>query len=234
MAKRVEVGNGWTDKIYYVTRISLLFAFVLVFFSEFNPVRIMTQMNKNLSLLTTALSYDRIVVNIKYEINHNYIFKSDIYSLMIAAALMVVGVIVLSVAACMSLGNLKMKRISNYITFAGSGVIAGGFFQTISTYNLYKGADLEIAEKVGFNMAVDKLPFVLYLMLGFAILQLICSLILIIAQPSPEHGDKCEMATSYKLFIMFLPFIVLSFILPICLFTDGDTHFLTINPAPEP
>ncbi len=212
MAKKMVAGNGWTDKIYYVTRISLLFAFILVFFSEFNPVRIMTQMNKNLSLLTTALSYDRIVVNIKYEINHNYIYKSDIYSLMIAAALMVAGVIILSVAACMSLGNLKMKRISNFITFGGAGVILGGFFQTVSTYNLYKAVDLEIAEKVGFNMAADKLPVVLYLMLGFAILQLICSLVLIIAQPRSVRGEKCEMATSYKLFIMFLPFIVLSFI----------------------
>ncbi len=58
MARKVEVSNGWTDKIYYVTRISLLFAFVLVFFSEFNPARIFTQMNKNLSLLTSALSYN--------------------------------------------------------------------------------------------------------------------------------------------------------------------------------
>ena len=106
MAKKVEVSNGWTDKVYYVTRISLLFAFVLIFFSEFNPARIFAQMNKNVSLLTAALSYSRLVVNIKYEISHNYIFNSDIYSLMIAAALLVVGVIVTAVAACMSLGNL--------------------------------------------------------------------------------------------------------------------------------
>lgn len=212
MAKKIEVRNGWTDKIYYVTRISLLFAFVLVFFSEFNPARIFTQMNKNMSLFTSALSYDRIVVNIKYEINHNYIYKSDIYSLMIAAALMVAGVIILSVAACMSLGNLKMKRISNYITFGGAGVILGGFFQMISTYNLYLAIDTEIAGTVGFNMAVDNLPAALYMMLGFAVIQMLSSVLLIIFQPRPGRGEKCEMATGYKLFIMFLPFIVLSFI----------------------
>ena len=212
MAKRKEVSNGWTDKVYYVTRVSLLFAFVLVFFSEFNPARIFTQMNKNISLLTSALSYNRLVINIKYEINHNYIFKSDIYSLMIASALMIVGVVILSAAACVSLGNLKMKRISNYLTLAGSGVVIGGFFQMLATYRLYQAVDAEIAETVGFNLAVDTLPPALYLMLGFAVLQLLCSVLLIFAQPKPAAGTRCEMLTSYKLFIMFLPFIVLAFI----------------------
>ena len=142
MAKKVEVSNGWTDKVYYVTRISLLFAFVLIFFSEFNPARIFAQMNKNVSLLTAALSYSRLVVNIKYEISHNYIFNSDIYSLMIAAALLVVGVIVTAVAACMSLGNLKFKRVSNLITLAGSLIIGGGFAKMLSTYGLYRQSGL--------------------------------------------------------------------------------------------
>jgi putative aldouronate transport system permease protein len=212
MAKQREVSYGRTDKIYYVTRISLVLSFILVLFSEFNPARIFTQMNKNITLLTSALSYNRLVINIKYEINHNYIYKSDIRSLMIASALMVIGILILSAAACVSLGNLKMKRISNYLTLGGSGVIIGGFFQMLATYRLYQAIDTEIAETVGFNMAVDSLPLPLFAMLGFACLQLLCSMILIIAQPRPAAGEKCEMLTSYKLFIMFLPFIVLAFI----------------------
>ena len=212
MAKQREVSYGWTDKIYYVTRISLVFSFILVLFSEFNPARIFTQMNKNITLLTSALSYNRLIINIKYEINHNYIYKSDIRSLMIASALMITGILILSAAACVSLGNLKMKRISNYLTLAGSGVIMGGFFQMLATYRLYQAIDAEIAGTVGFNMAVDSLPLPLFVILGFACLQLLCSMILIIAQPRPAAGEKCEMLTSYKLFIMFLPFIALAFI----------------------
>ena len=212
MAKKVEVSNGWTDKVYYVTRISMLFAFVLVFFSEFNPARIFTQMNKNVSLLTAALSYSRLVVNIKYEIGHNYIFRSDIYSLMIASALMIAGIVVTAVAACMSLGNLKFKRVSNYITVAGSLITAGGFVKMLTTYSLYRSIDEEIADKVGFNMAVDSLPRVLYAVLVFAVLQLICAVIEILAQPKPAKEDRYEMPTKYKLFLMFLPFLILAFI----------------------
>ncbi|MBP5183531.1 MAG: sugar ABC transporter permease [Lachnospiraceae bacterium] len=212
MAKKVEVSNGWTDKIYYVTRISLLFSVILVFFSEFNPARIFTQMNKNVSLLTAALSYNRLVINIKYEINHNYIFKSDIYSLMIASGLMVVGIIAMAAAACVSLGNLKMKRISNYITVAGAALGLGGVVKMFMTYNLYKSIDDEIAGTVGFNMAVDRVPLALYMMLGFAILQLLCAVMLIFLQPKPAKDMKCEMISSYKLFLMFLPFIILAFL----------------------
>ncbi|MCR5116462.1 MAG: ABC transporter permease subunit [Lachnospiraceae bacterium] len=212
MAKNIEVSNGPTDKIYYVTRISLLFAFVLVFFSEINPARIMTQMNKNMSLLTTALSYDRIVVNIKYEINHNYIFKSDIYSLMAASAIMVAGILILAVAACISLGNLRMKRISNYVTLGGSAAVIFGVYRMIVTHRLYRAIDAEISEIVGFKMATEKLPTALFLMLGFAIIEFLCAVILMIAQPRPARDEKCEMSTRYKLFIMALPFLGLTFI----------------------
>ncbi len=212
MAKKIEAGNGPTDKIYYGTRISLLFAFVLVFFSELNPARIFTQMNKNMSLLTAALSYDRIVVNIKYEINHNYIFKSDIYSLMVAAAIMVAGVVILSAGACISLGNLKMKRISNYVTIGGAVAVIIGFFRMAATHRLYQAIDAEISQTVGFNMATEKLPAALYMMLGLAVFQLILAVLLVIIQPRPAKGEKCEMATRYKLFVMFLPFLVLTFI----------------------
>ena len=212
MAKHVEPSNGWTDKIYYVTRISLLLAFVLVFFSEFNPARIFTKMNKNVSLLTAALSYDRLVVNIKYEINHNFFYKSDIYSLMIAAALMVAGIIVMTVAACVSLGNLKMKRIANVLTIIGSAMSLGGCYQMFSTYSLYQQIDTEISETVGFIFATETLPVALYVMIGFAALQLLCAVVLLIFQPHPARNEKCSMLTTYKLFLMFLPFILLAFI----------------------
>lgn len=212
MAKQVEPSNGWTDKIYYVTRISMFVGFVLIFFSEFNPVRLFTKMNKNVSMLTAALSYDRLVVNIKYEVNHNYFYKSDIYSLMIAAALCVLGIIIMAVAACVSLGNLKMKRIANWVTVLGSAVTAGGGVQASRTFELYKSIDEQIAQTVGFTFAVEALPKSLYVLLAFAGLQLLCGILLVVFQPRPEQGEKCSMLTTYKLFLMFLPFLILAFI----------------------
>ena len=212
MARKVEERNGWTDKVYYVTRISLLFSFVLIFFSEFNPVRIFTKMNKNVSLLTSALSYDRLIVNVKYEVKMNYLYESDFRKLMLAAALMVLGILIMVVAACSSLGNLKMKRLSNFFTIGGSIVSAAGVVQTFLTYNLYKQIDAEISETVGFNLATEALPLALFMMIGLIVLQLACGVLLVIAQPRPVADMKYEMLTKYKLFLMFLPFIVLAFI----------------------
>lgn len=212
MARMQEPSNGWTDKVYYVTRISLFVAFVLIFFSEFNPVRLFTKMNKNVSMLTAALSYNRLVVNIKYEISHNYFFKSDIYSLMTAAAFMVLGVVIMAVAACVSLGNLKMKRIANWLTVGGAVTSLTGVVLAYRTYILYKAIDEEISSTVGYTFAVEKLPTSLMVMAGFAILQLLCGVLLAIAQPRPDKSEKCSMLTTYKLFLMFLPFLILAFI----------------------
>lgn len=212
MTKRMEERSGRTDKIYYITRISILLAFVPIFFSEFNPVRIFTKMNKNVSLLTSALSYDRLIVNVKYEIKMNYFFESDFRKLMLAAALMLAGMLIAAAAACISLGNLKMKRLSNLLTIGGAAVMAAGAAVTIITHNLYRQIDEEIAETIGYNFATESIPNALYFVIVLAGIQLLCGVLLLILQQRPAHDMKYEMQTKYKLFIMFLPFALLAFI----------------------
>lgn len=224
MTKKTGTGYGWTDRVYYVTRISLLLGFVLMFISEVNPARIYTKMNKNVSLVTTALSYDRLTVYVKQEISRGYFMKSDFTTLMITAALMTAGIVVMSAAACVSLGNLKMKRLSNWITAAGAALSLGGCYMESYTWNLYRLIDASpvvdasgavtnrtVAEQVGYRLGVDALPAAFYVMIGLGVLQMLCALILVIAQPRPAKNEKYEMLTTYKLFIMFLPFIILAF-----------------------
>lgn len=217
MAKKVEVNNGWTDKIYYVSRLSTILMFVLIFFSECNPARIYIKMNKNISLLTTAFSYNRLVTNFKYELKDSVklLFKSDFTSLMLGAALLLIGMIIICAAQCVSLGNLKLKRISNYISLTGSVLMGGGIFQIINTYIGYKknidGVEA-ISNALGEQFAVDSLPVSLYICIALAAVNLLASVLLIIAQPKPAKDMKCEMLVKYKLFLIFLPFALLSFV----------------------
>lgn len=211
MAKKKEISNGWTDKLYYVTRITLLATFLVAFFSELNPVRIYTQMNKNVSLITAALSYDRLVVNVGFEIRMGFFYESDFRKLMLAAALIAISILIMAAAQCISLGNLKMKKLANLINLAGIAVGAFGVYRTYATYLFYKTIDEEISEQVGFVFAADKLPFGLFLFAGIVAVELIVTAVIMICQPKPSKEDKFEMAVCYKLFIMFLPFILLAF-----------------------
>lgn len=211
MTKKKDVSYGWTDKLYYVTRITLLATFLVAFFSELNPVRIYTQMNKNVSLITAALSYDRLVVNVGFEIRMGYFYASDFRKLMLAAAMIVASIVVMAAAQCVSLGNLKMKKLANLINVAGIAIGAFGVYKTYATYLFYKTIDAEIADAVGFTFATEKLPFGLFLFAAIVAIELVVTAVIMIFQPKPAKEDGFEMATCYKLFIMFLPFILLAF-----------------------
>lgn len=210
MSFKIEANNGWTDKVYYVTRISIVLSFVLLFINECNPVRIFTKMHRNVSLVTAALSYDRLIVNMGADIKKNFFFPSDFYKVMAAAALMVGGILIMSIAACVSLGNIRLKRISNWITVAGAMVTAGGCVMTVVAHESYKVIDTQIASQMGYNFATEALPWAFYAVVGLVALQMLCAFILIIFQPS-AYGEAAEMPVKYKLFLLFLPFALLAF-----------------------
>ena len=45
------------DKVYWLQRLAILAAIVLIFFPAFNPARVCLMVNDNLSLFTSAVSY---------------------------------------------------------------------------------------------------------------------------------------------------------------------------------
>lgn len=199
---------GWTDKLYYVTRISTMFAFLIMFFSEFNPARIYTQMNKNVSLFTTAISYDKLIVNVAFEMRMGLLDKGHFTLLMGAAGLVCIGIIALCISACVSLGNIKFKRLSNISNLVGGAVMLMGLYSIYTTYNVYKGLD----EVMGYAFATENLNVAFYIMLVIAVINIVIPVVLTLFQPRPAKGEKFEMATKYKLFLMFLPLGVLAFI----------------------
>lgn len=215
MAKRVEERYGWTDKLYYIIRLSTIVMIVMIFFSEFNAGRIFSQMNKNVSLLTAAVSYDRLVVNVIYEIRCGYFLSGDFIRIMISSGMMIVGMLAVGAAACISLGNIKFKKLANFVNLAAALLMSGGVVLMIDTWMLYKQLDADFAAaniKIGYEFATEKLPVALFIIAGLAVLNLITTIIIMIFQPRCVPGTGFEMATKYKLFIMFLPFALCALI----------------------
>ena len=199
---------GWTDKLYYVTRISTMFAFLIMFFSEFNPARIYTQMNKNVSLFTTAISYEKLIVNFKFEMRSGLLTEGHMNLLMGAAGLLCIGIIALCVSACVSLGNLKYKRLANISNLVGGAVMIMGLYSIYTTHGVYKTLD----EALGYEFATEGLNGAFFVMAAIAVINIVIPVILTLFQPRPAKGEKFEMATRYKLFLMFLPLGILAFI----------------------
>ncbi|MGN0507417.1 MAG: ABC transporter permease subunit [Lachnospiraceae bacterium] len=206
--KKQEKSHGWTDKLYYVTRISTMIAFLLMFFSEFNPARVYSMMNKNVSLFTTAVSYDRLIVNVAFEMRIGVLTKGHFTMLMGAAALVCIGILALCVSSCISLGNLKFKKLSNICNLLGGAVMISGLYGIHATHGVYE----TLNDTLGYAFATDGFNGAFYVTAAIAIINIIVPMVLFVCQPRTVKGEKFEMATKYKLFLMFLPLGVLAFL----------------------
>ncbi|MBO5353519.1 MAG: sugar ABC transporter permease [Lachnospiraceae bacterium] len=204
--KKVKVqSNGWTDKVYYVTRLGTILGLVMMFFPAANPGYVCNLINKNLSLFTTAISYDSLTTLAMRPMDKGWVDKSSFVTLMVAAAIVCIGIALQAVAGCASLGNLKMKRIGNWFGLGGAAVMCGGMVGLYMAYESFGGSSRP--EKV-YNI----MPNGMYIYAVLAAVLLVANIVIILFQPRPAKGEKCEIATQYKLFLMFLPIIAFVFV----------------------
>ncbi len=205
MKKAKVQSNGWTDKVYYVTRFGTILGFMMMFFPAANPGYVCNLINKNLSLFTTAVSLDSLTSLAMRPLDKGWVEKSSFIMLMIAAAVLCVGIAIQAASSCMSVGNLKMKRIGNWFGLAGSLVMGAGMVMLYMAY-----------ERFGSSSRPDKVwnnfPNGIYIYAALTVLLLVANIVLILFQPRPAKGEQCEIRTPMKLFLMFVPIIAFVFV----------------------
>ena len=205
MKKSKVQSNGWTDKVYYVTRFGTILGLIMMFFPAANPGYVCNLINKNLSLFTTAISYDSLTTLAMRPLDKGWVDKSSFIMLMVAAAVLCVGIALQAVASCMSVGNLKLKRISNWFGLGGALVMTGGMFGLYMAYESFGGSSKP--EKV-YNI----FPNGMYIYAALAAIMLIANIVIILFQPRPAKDEQCEIKTPMKLFLMFIPIIAFVFV----------------------
>ena len=114
---------------YWVHRIVILAAGMMIFFSPLNPGRVSELINENASLFTTALSYDTITNTMARPLKQGWILESDIRALMLACGLIVAGILLSAVGGCMSVGNVRMKKRGVFFPIGGSLLMAFGLYR---------------------------------------------------------------------------------------------------------
>lgn len=193
------------DKVYYVQRIITLLAALLIFFPAASPSRICTMINKNLSLFTSGISYSSLTAEMGRAFTRGWIAESTVILLFAASLITLIGIVAAGAGGCMSLGNLKFKRLGNIFSLAGSAVQVLGLVLIYVSYLQIQGTSNP--EKVGPMFPTG---YVLYLV--FAVLLLVSSVAIQVLLPKAEADSKYEMESKFKLFLMFLPFALLCFV----------------------
>lgn len=213
-SKKVN-GHSITDKMYWVTRIAAVLLVFMMFMPMFNPGRITNKIGKtNVSLFTSAISFEGMVTRIKQYLpgsEDTPLLSYDAFDMVRYGSIVaVVGILALSAAAAMSLGNGKFKKLGNLFGIGGSVVTIGGAVMTLIAHSMFKN-ELDDVIASGKHLAdVESLSsYWPYVYIGIGALVLILYVLALLMSPKVDKSEKFKMETKYKLFLVLAPFIIL-------------------------
>lgn len=192
--------------LYYILRIAVLFSVVMMFFPGINPAKICDYVNKNMSLFTSGISYGGLVSECGRAFTQGWIQESSFVLLYVSSIVICIGIALGAVTGCMSLGNLKMKKTGNWFALGGSVLQILGLIGIYIAYT--QVAETSRPERVQPNFASGN--WLLFLIV--AAVALVSTVVIQCLLPKPEKDAKFEMESSFKLFLMFLPFATLAFV----------------------
>jgi len=199
--KQKELGGVF----YAVARVATLLMFFLMFIPDVSPTKMSELISGNLSLFTAGVSYSSLISDVGRGFRRGWVSESNFQLLFAASIITMIAIVAISVAACLSLGNSKCKRLSFVITLIGSIAAGAGLVMMYVAYTMF--AAEENQDKVGASFPTGIIVFAV-----LAVIVLICNIIAITRVPKPAADERFEMEAQYKLFVMFIPFAMLAFV----------------------
>ncbi len=131
--------------------------------------------------------------------------ESTLRLLNVSSMIICIGIMACAVGACLSLGNRKCKFFGNLINMIGSIVSAASMGGIWCAY-------LQIAATTKPSKIEPMFPGFFFVMLGMLVLMIIIAALEMYLVGKPAKDEKFEMETKFRLFLMFLPFILLTFV----------------------
>lgn len=205
MSEAISKKEAASGRFYYVSRLVSLLSVFMMFLPAINPGKFSALINKNLSVFTAAVSYGNLTNGAGRAIRQGWIGQSAYVMIMVGSILVCVGIIACAAGSCISLGNLKMKNLSNLISLMGAVCQAAGMVVLYIAYVEFRDCPRPDKVEPCFNNG-----YIVFVVM--AVIQLLVAVLTLITMPRAEKGSKYEMRSKYKLFIMFLPFAVLAFV----------------------
>ncbi|SFC53768.1 ABC transporter permease subunit [Butyrivibrio sp. YAB3001] len=191
--------------VYYPFRAISVLLLVVLFFPALNVARISGLINRSISLLTTGFSYGNLISNFGRAFKKGWVMESTLRLLNVSSLIICLGIIACAVGACLSLGNRKCKFLGNLTNVVGSLVST---FAMAGVWSAYQ----QMAATTKPSKIEPMFPGFFFVMLGMLVLMVLISVFEIYLVGKPAKDEKFEMETKFRLFLMFLPFILLTFV----------------------
>ncbi len=193
--------------LYHAMRIAAILAAASVFYSGLNPARVTTAISSNVSLFTACVSHGALVGQIPGRVLRKTAITSGTFTMLqVACGVIIAGIVLALIGACMSYGNKRMRTRGLKFPLIGGLVMAAGLGGVGVVYGTIASA------------ASSKVPAVLpgsFFFFAVLVLALMgCAIALgTIEKKDPEPvEDKMEMQEKYHLFLLFVPILALAFL----------------------
>lgn len=205
MKEEITEKKGALGSLWIVQRVIAVLVIIMAFFPIANPAKICGLVSDKISLFTSAISYNSLISDCARAFRMNWVDETTFVVTYIGAVIAVLGIAATGVGVCTSMGNNKLQRFGLKFSIIGTIAEVVGYAVCFVGYILIQ--DTDRVDKVAPSMPVG-----VFIFGGIAVLILILSLVLFAKTPKALPGEKFEMESKYKLFLMFLPFAILGFL----------------------
>ncbi len=208
--------EGNTEKLvdklkvpYIVIRIITLLSVALFFFPSLSPTNFITKagsapIKATSSFFASGFSYSSLTHNMGRAFTKGWLNETHFKLIMLLSLLALIGVALMAVGSCLSLGNLKMKNFGNSFILGGAISEFVGVLGVFVIYNIIKSTS--DPKRVTTQFPIGAVIFILA-----ALIAIIAAIIIMKKSPKADVNDKMDMQTKYKLFLMLMPFLFLVF-----------------------
>ena len=186
-----------------IYRLLVLVAGILLLIPEANPARLFFLTNADIPLLTTATSLSSLLLPSALEKYGGWLKEELLFFLQFSAIVQVSGIFLSSIAACLSLGNNRMKKCAVRFAVPGAVALLLGLCVLLITVSQITDMRKDVAPIFPFGM-------ISWSVFGIGLLALSVYLFSDIKKEKSE--EKMQIAVQYKLFLMLLPVLILTFI----------------------
>lgn len=210
MGKEPVKSKGKLSEYLYIPyRLLVIIQFVILFLPSISPARVSGLIKRSTSLLTSGFMYSALIENMGRPLKKEWILESSVKLLHYSSLIICIGILLCVAGACFSMGKHKCKVIANLLGTFGS------LISLISMIGIYQ-AYLQVVSQANLTDHVDKVePMFPESFMPIAVLFLlmfIVSVAELVLNGWFVKGEKLEMEMQYKLFLMFLPFLILAFV----------------------
>lgn len=203
VATKTDIGTSTKREIWMRVLSAVLLA--MLFVSAVNPARVSGMIHQNTSLFTIITSWPKITDNFVRALARGWVEQSSLTMVRIFSLLIFVGDLGILAAVCLSLGNNRMKQLAYKIGMIASVIgIIGTALLYIPFYQLCLSPELQRVDPI---LGVGYFVFIALFLLSF-----LTNLYCMRNSVPAAAGEPFAMANRYKLFLMILPFLVLTIV----------------------